>query len=167
MHLTIAQQVVAATRSGDDLLGYCEVHIEQGPVLEARDLPVGVVSAIAGQSRIAVVLTGVAGHAGTVPMDLRQDAFAPPLSWCWRSRRWRAIRRAGGHRRAARGAAGCQQCHPWPITLSLDVRHQDDARREQALAELRQRAEQIAGARGIALDWRIVQESCALAATQH
>src|SRR2546426_2852891 len=59
----------------DDLLGYCEVHIEQGPVLEARNLPVGVVSAIAGQSRITVRFTGEAGHAGTVPMSLRHDAL--------------------------------------------------------------------------------------------
>jgi allantoate deiminase len=59
----------------DDLVGYCEVHIEQGPVLEARDLPVTVVSAIAGQSRITVQFTGEAGHAGTVPMSLRRDAL--------------------------------------------------------------------------------------------
>ena len=62
--------------SGGDLLGYLEVHIEQGPVLEARGLPVGVVSAIAGQSRMEIVLTGEAGHAGTVPMDRRRDALA-------------------------------------------------------------------------------------------
>src|SRR4029453_14039918 len=61
--------------SDDDLLGYCEVHIEQGPVLEARGYPVGVVTAIAGQSRFAITFTGVAGHAGTVPMELRHDAL--------------------------------------------------------------------------------------------
>ena len=58
----------------EDLLGYCEMHIEQGPVLEAKDLPVAVVSAIAGQSRCSISLTGDAGHAGTVPMSLRRDA---------------------------------------------------------------------------------------------
>src|ERR671936_880500 len=58
--------IAADRRRPDDLLGYCEVHIEQGPVLEARGLPVGVVSAIAGQSRFTVSFTGVAGHAGTV-----------------------------------------------------------------------------------------------------
>ncbi|HAF21227.1 MAG TPA: Zn-dependent hydrolase, partial [Chloroflexi bacterium] len=52
---------------GGKLLGYCEVHIEQGPVLEALGLPVGVVSAIAGQSRFRVIFNGAAGHAGTVP----------------------------------------------------------------------------------------------------
>lgn len=62
-------------RKSDDLLGYCEVHIEQGPVLEERDLPVGVVTAINGQSRIKASFIGEAGHAGTVPMERRHDAL--------------------------------------------------------------------------------------------
>src|SRR6202158_413537 len=62
--------------SGGHLLGYVEVHIEQGPVLEARDLPVGVVSAINGQSRYRLIFTGEAAHAGTTPMDRRKDALA-------------------------------------------------------------------------------------------
>src|SRR5882762_2810521 len=57
------------------LLGYVEVHIEQGPVLEGKNFSVGVVSAIAGQSRIEYRFFGRAGHAGTVPMDLRADAL--------------------------------------------------------------------------------------------
>ena len=64
----------AAHRRGD-LLGYVEVHIEQGPVLEAKQLAVGVVAAIAGQSRFRVTWTGQAGHAGTTPMALRRDAL--------------------------------------------------------------------------------------------
>ena len=59
-----------------DVLAYAEIHIEQGPVLEAENLPVGVVTAINGFSRLRVELTGVAGHAGTVPMNLRNDAMA-------------------------------------------------------------------------------------------
>src|SRR5438309_1755229 len=61
--------------SGERPLAYVEVHIEQGPVLEARGLPVGVVSAIAGQSRYDITFTGEAGHAGTVPMAERRDAL--------------------------------------------------------------------------------------------
>ena len=60
----------------ENLLGYLEVHIEQGPVLEANDLPVGVVTAISGARRLLFEVTGQAGHAGTVPMSLRQDALA-------------------------------------------------------------------------------------------
>jgi allantoate deiminase/N-carbamoyl-L-amino-acid hydrolase len=53
-----------------------EVHIEQGPVLLNRDLPVGIVTSIAGSSRYLVELKGVASHAGTTPMDMRSDAAA-------------------------------------------------------------------------------------------
>src|SRR6201988_4930415 len=66
----------AAARTRSQLLGYVELHIEQGPVLEAQGLPVGVVTAISGATRLAVVLTGMAGHAGTVPMALGRDALA-------------------------------------------------------------------------------------------
>ena len=75
---------------------YLEVHIEQGPVLEAEGFPLGVVTAIAGQSRFKLVFAGRAGHAGTVPMDLRHDARG-------RRRRVRARRRARRARRAGPG----------------------------------------------------------------
>ena len=68
--------IPAIARDPSTLLGFVEVHIEQGPVLPERGLPLGVVSAIAGSSRYLVELTGVASHAGTTPMDMRRDAAA-------------------------------------------------------------------------------------------
>src|SRR5271169_2377599 len=65
----------AAARAPSELLAYIELHIEQGPVLEVERLPVGVVTAISGATRLAASLTGMAGHAGTVPMALRHDAL--------------------------------------------------------------------------------------------
>src|SRR5204863_3813736 len=65
-----------AARGKREVLAYAELHIEQGPVLEAEGLPVGVVSAINGGNRYAIELFGMAGHAGTVPMPLRRDALA-------------------------------------------------------------------------------------------
>src|ERR671923_135804 len=65
-----------AARRKEEVLAYAELHIEQGPVLEAEGLPVGVVTAINGFSRLRVTLAGAAGHAGTVPMSLRRDALA-------------------------------------------------------------------------------------------
>jgi len=62
--------------SPEHALGYVEVHIEQGPVLEQEGLPVGIVTAIDGVTRGVVNVDGVAGHAGTVPMTLRKDALA-------------------------------------------------------------------------------------------
>src|SRR3981081_1628082 len=70
------EHVGAAARARRELLAYVELHIEQGPVLEQKNLPVGVVSAIAGATRLAANLSGMAGHAGTVPMALRRDALA-------------------------------------------------------------------------------------------
>src|SRR6185437_759387 len=55
---------------------FVELHIEQGPVLEAKGLALGVVSAINGATRMQMTVNGVAGHAGCVPMQLRRDAVA-------------------------------------------------------------------------------------------
>ncbi|MCG6283022.1 allantoate amidohydrolase, partial [Vibrio diabolicus] len=62
-------------RKAKETLAYLEVHIEQGPVLEAENLPVGVVTGIAGAKRFQCQVKGMAGHAGTVPVELRRDAL--------------------------------------------------------------------------------------------
>src|SRR3954452_4816439 len=84
--VTLADAIKAYGRSPDDIpnaaykrdeaAAYIEVHIEQGPVLEARDRPLGVVTAINGQMHLNVEFVGEAGHAGTVPMLMRRDALA-------------------------------------------------------------------------------------------
>jgi allantoate deiminase len=71
-----ADDIPAAAYARDEAAAYVEVHIEQGPVLEHRNQPLGVVSSIAGQTHLNVELLGEAGHAGTVPMLLRRDALA-------------------------------------------------------------------------------------------
>ena len=68
-------QVSDSKLTPENLLAFVETHIEQGPVLEQRDLPVGVVKAIAGAKRLLVSVEGMAGHAGTVPMATRLDAL--------------------------------------------------------------------------------------------
>lgn len=68
--------IAALARDPKCCVGYLEVHIEQGPVLEARDLPIGVVTAINAAIRARCRVTGEAGHAGTVPMQMRRDALA-------------------------------------------------------------------------------------------
>ena len=75
MQALILTQYIAqgVTINVDD---FFEFHIEQGPVLEEHDLSVGVVNGIAGAKRFAITLKGLAGHAGTVPMPMRQDALA-------------------------------------------------------------------------------------------
>ena len=68
--------IAAAAYRREDVAAYVELHIEQGPVLETRNQPLGVVTAIVGQTYLNVELLGEAGHAGTVPMLLRRDALA-------------------------------------------------------------------------------------------
>src|ERR1700741_2379956 len=70
------EKIAQVAKKKGEVLAYAELHIEQGPVLESEGLPVGVVTAINGFSRLRVTLTGLAGHAGTVPMNLRRDALA-------------------------------------------------------------------------------------------
>jgi len=117
---------------------YFEVHIEQGPVLEALDLPLGVVTAIAGQSRYRVVLTGRAGHAGTTPMDLRRDALAAAAELVLAAER---IAREEPGLVATVGTIGVPDgavnVIPGRVELTLDVRHADDAVRARAIQTLR------------------------------
>ncbi len=70
------ERIGEARRQAGEFRAYLEVHIEQGPVLEGEELAVGTVAAIAGQIRGTVTITGLAGHAGTVPMKMRRDALA-------------------------------------------------------------------------------------------
>ena len=62
-------------------MGFVEIHIEQGPVLEAEGLSLAAVTAIVGQTRLTLEFTGHANHAGTTPMRLRHDALAAAAEW--------------------------------------------------------------------------------------
>jgi allantoate deiminase len=153
----------AASRRGERLLGYVELHIEQGPVLEERNVPVGVVASIAGATRAEVAFTGRAGHAGTVPMELRRDAAVALAEFVL------AVERTA---RAAPGLVatvgqlaaepGAPNVIPGRAACSLDVRHAEDAARAQAVVALSERAAAIASERGVELAW---QERMATPAT--
>lgn len=143
----------------DDLVGYCEVHIEQGPVLEARNLPVAVVSTIAGQSRISVRFTGEANHAGTVPIPLRHDALCAAAEFVLAVE---ALGRSTAGLVATVGQVsvqpGASNVIPGQVTLSLDVRHQDDTVRKQACRQLEEQAHEIGRAREVSADWHLLHE---------
>ncbi|HYP20189.1 MAG TPA: Zn-dependent hydrolase [Chloroflexia bacterium] len=155
-------------RSGEDLLGYCEVHIEQGPVLEAEGLPVGVVSAISGQTRLNVHFNGEAGHAGTVPMRLRRDAFCAAAEFVLAVETLAHLQEGLV---ATIGQAsvepGASNVIPGHVSMSLDVRHIDDTMREQACNQLREQAEQICVRRRVALEWQHLQSSPSVGCAPH
>jgi allantoate deiminase len=156
--------LAAACRDPVGLLGYLEVHIEQGPVLEAQDVAVGVVDAIDGQTRAVATFAGAAGHAGTVPMELRRDALAGGAEWILAvealARGTERLVATVGEARVEPGAANVIAGR---VALSLDVRHADDAARVAAVAALRTRAAEIAAARGMEVEFEVVQETAAVA----
>jgi allantoate deiminase len=138
---------------------YLEVHIEQGPVLEAEGLALGVVTAIAGQSHARLSFTGRAGHAGTTPMQLRRDAVAAAAEFVLAAER-AALAEPGlvatvGRLDVPHGAVNVI---PGRAELTLDLRHQEDAVREAAIARLRAAAEEIARRRDVPVSWSETHE---------
>ncbi len=131
-------------------VGYLEFHIEQGPVLESLNLSLGVVTAIAGQSRWDVRFEGHANHAGTTPMHLRHDALAGAAEWIG------AVEREAIAGRDLVATVGKIDARPGAgnviagsAAMSLDVRHVDDGVRTGAVALLLDGAKQIAARRGL------------------
>jgi len=149
---------------GGSLLGYVEAHIEQGPVLEARGLPVGVVTGIAGQDRHVLTFKGEAGHAGTVPMDRRRDALVAAAIFVETVAAY-----AEGHPVPGLVATvgqltvrpGATNVIPGEVTLSLDVRHPDDAERILTSKRLLDVAADIGSHRHIAVEASHVADNAA------
>jgi allantoate deiminase len=171
------EEIAGARLRPEELLGYAEVHIEQGPVLDDLGLPVGVVMGIAGQTRARVTFTGRAAHAGTAPMEGRRDALTAAAKWIGaveaEARGAEAGPAAGAAAQGTRhglvatvgeiaAEPGAPNVIPGRATASLDVRHLDDAAREQAVAVLRQHADRIAAARGLDCGWEVIQSTPAV-----
>jgi N-carbamoyl-L-amino-acid hydrolase len=129
--------IPAVARRRDDIAAYVEVHIEQGPVLLQRGLPVGVVTAIAGSSRFLVELQGVASHAGTTPMPMRKDAAAAAAEIVLlveqRCAQGEALVGTVGQLQVPGGSVNVI---PGACKLSLDIRAADDAVRVAAVRDV-------------------------------
>jgi allantoate deiminase len=157
----------AAARTRGELLAYVELHIEQGPVLESEHLPVGVVTAISGATRLAVVLTGMAGHAGTVPMALRRDALAGAAECIAAIERFcRADAALVGTVGTINATPGATNVIPGRVSFTIDMRAAADAHRKMAVADVVRQIETIAGRRGLGLRIDVTHENrtvpCAL-----
>jgi len=146
-----------ARRKGD-VLAYAELHIEQGPVLEAEGLPVGVVTAINGFSRLRVTLRGAAGHAGTVPMNLRRDALAGAAECAL------AVERVARSHAELVGTVGRFEARPGAINVipgevmfTVDVRAPQDSLREHAVAQIRSEIENVSRNRQLASEIESLQ----------
>jgi hydantoinase/carbamoylase family amidase len=142
---------------------FVELHIEQGPVLLEAGLAAGVVTAIAGSSRVMLDIEGLAGHAGTVPMPGRKDALAAAAEMVLAgeavARDWRSplVCTAG----KLEVAGGAINVIPGKTTMTFDMRSGDDAERLAALAVLREQCEAIAVRRNVRLSWQLLLELAA------
>lgn len=154
--------IAALARDPDQVLGYVEVHIEQGPVLDTEACPLAVVSAINGATRGTVTVAGVSGHAGTVPMTLRRDALVAAAAMIL------AIEKRGsgcsnlvatvGRLEIADAATNTVPGH---VSFTLDIRSPRDDERRAAVDDVVKAITEIAGKRGVAADVGLTYEAVA------
>ncbi|PYT45228.1 MAG: allantoate amidohydrolase [Acidobacteria bacterium] len=148
----------------DDVLGYVEFHIEQGPVLESLGRPLGVVEAIVGQNRLEFTFSGQANHAGTTPMNLRHDALAAAAEWIV------AVESLAQRTTDLVATVGFVEAKPGATNViagearaTLDIRHASDRARTEALDELIRQAEAISSRRAVTAKWRTLLAQNAVA----
>jgi allantoate deiminase len=144
---------IAAASAQDQLHGFVELHIEQGPLLEAENLSLAAVASIAGQMRAEITFTGHANHAGTTPMHLRHDALMAAAEWML------AVEKLAKETTGLAATTGkievvpnAENVIPGTVKLSLDLRHASDARRADALQRLILHAQQIGKQRGVKVE---------------
>jgi allantoate deiminase len=155
-------RVTEEALSPDRSLGYVEVHIEQGPVLEQEGLPVGIVTAIDGVTRAAIDVDGVAGHAGTVPMSMRKDALiaAAEMLLAIESRaRARSNLVATVGKMDVPGSAA--NTIPGRARFTLDIRSPSDQERISAISDIKQLIATIAQRRAVAAKFLVGHEVAA------
>lgn len=156
----LLEHMPKAARKPEDYVAYLEAHIEQGPVLEAENRAVGVVTAIAAQYRFRVSIQGVAGHAGTMPMALRQDALAAAAEAVLAVE---SVGRAGPPDLVAtvgqlNVSPGVPNVVPGYVVFSIDVRAGEAAVRNAAAEEIRTALEALAARRNVTLEMALQQD---------
>jgi allantoate deiminase len=129
--------IVRLTRDPARVLGYVELHIEQGPVLEGEGLPVGIVTAINGATRATVGVKGRAGHAGTVPMTMRHDALTAAAEMILGvERRCASERDMVGTVGSIEALPGAVNVIPGEVRFTVDVRSPSDEQRRAAVDDI-------------------------------
>ena len=144
------EAIAACKRNAGDYLGFVEVHIEQGPILNALDLPLGVVTSINGSVRLLGEVRGMASHAGTTPMATRRDAATAVAEIAL------AMERRAGQQPdlvATMGLltvpGGSINVVPGRCTFSLDIRATTDAVRDACTADVLADIARICERRGV------------------
>jgi allantoate deiminase len=157
-----------AARKPGEIFAFLEAHIEQGPVLEAEGLALGVVTAIAAQKRLMVRFTGMAGHAGTTPMSLRKDPGPAAAEAILALERICAPQGVFGGEDGLVGTVGritalpgAFNVIPGAVEYSMDVRAEVAATRDAAVAAVTAEVEAIAARRGLEVSVTLMQDLAA------
>jgi len=159
-------RIPAIARRGAEVAAFIEIHIEQGPVLLDAGRAVGVVTGIAGSRRSLVEVTGLAGHAGTVPMHLRRDAAAGAAQIVLQvESRCAAEPGLVGTVGQLQVPGGATNVIPGRCLLSIDLRSVDDAQRLRAATDIDAAIEDIARQRGLSVTQRVVLDAPAVPCT--
>ncbi len=143
----------------EDWLGYFEVHIEQGPVLCKQDLPVCLVSGIAAQARVNVSWKGMAGHAGTSPMDIRNDALCAAAEFTLliedigKKNKEQLVATVG----KLNVSPNTSNVIPGMVTHSLDIRSPNGSFLSEMIELIQTKGKEIAQKRTIEFDWKLMQ----------
>jgi hydantoinase/carbamoylase family amidase len=154
----------AIRRNPRDLKAYLELHIEQGPILEAKGRRIGLVTAIAAPSRFRVIFTGQADHSGTTPMEMRKDALvasAELIEFVEKTCRKFSSMQAGrvvGTVGAIKIEPGVINAVPGKAELSVDIRSITARSKDRVAKMVKQKALAIARARGLAADILTIRE---------
>jgi len=160
-----AAAIPGIARNPADVACFVEVHIEQGPVLLEAGAPVGVVTSIAGSRRSMVSITGMPGHAGTVPMSLRHDAAAAAAEIVLAVERRCSMPNLVGTVGKLEVPGGAVNVIPGRCELSIDIRSGSDALRDAADADISAEILKIAKRRGVAATQVRVLDAASVACT--
>jgi allantoate deiminase len=165
--ITYAEALRAYGKNPDDIASvalkpgeasaYVELHIEQGPVLEAENQPLGIVTAMVGQTRLSIEVRGEAGHAGTVPMNLRRDALAGAAEMTLAAEK---IGQGGGVATVGviEAKPGAVNIIPGSVRFTLDLRAASNEARNRAIAAFRHECEKIAAKRKLEIAFTLTHE---------
>ncbi len=154
------ERIAEAAYPPGSLLAFVETHIEQGPQLEGTDRPLGVVTSVAGGTRLEITLAGEAGHAGTVPMNWRRDALMGTAEAALAIERYC---RDDGNLVGTVGRIavrpGAVNVIPGEAVFTADIRAPEDAQRRSAVDSLRRRIKAVAAERGLECRIRVLYDA--------
>jgi len=142
-----------------DWLGYFEIHIEQGPVLYEKNIPVGVVDSISAQRRVEIIFKGVAGHAGTVPMSMRNDALICAAEFILTVERLAVENDLVATVGRLNIAHPATNVIPGEVVFSLDLRSTNENILSFCYQAIKNNCDAICARRNIGIEWKLVQET--------